>query len=358
MTSTYEIFLFALALLFGLVLRRAAPVVELSVVEQLERRLNTMENQKRKLKRQMAELRARLNRAEARLLEESSTTHEGPAQTYVDLDKQHRSELEDAPPREPPEGSSSPGHDEAVKLLQFCRSTMLHYLSCIIEIAERRNTAVSKLYFDVFGETNGDVQLLSELTDPWRRWAEQLTAHRDRAERTFTHSLERASRNKKLGLEELQTSVGLQHLAWPEPDYGFDRILDLIRLRLASPMPRPESVNDFEFLQCTTSSVSSTASSSTLCGGSGGRGGTGNNGNKAAGGGGDNICLGLVRKSGYLRLARTLHKRMPDIPEERLVACLEALRSQNGGLTGLRISEIREEVTRLVQQWPPSSPVR
>lgn len=214
MTSTYEIFLFALALLFGLVLRRAAPVVELSVVEQLERRLNTMENQKRKLKRQMAELRARLNRAEARLLEESSTAHEGPAQTYVDLDKQHRSELEDAPPREPPEGSSSPGHDEAVKLLQFCRSTMLHYLSCIIEIAERRNTAVSKLYFDVFGETNGDVQLLSELTDPWRRWAEQLTAHRDRAERTFTHSLERASRNKKLGLEELQTSVGLQHLAW------------------------------------------------------------------------------------------------------------------------------------------------
>lgn len=91
---------------------------------------------------------------------------------------------------------------------------MLHYLSCIIEIAERRNTAVSKLYFDVFGETNGDVQLLSELTDPWRRWAEQLTAHRDRAERTFTHSLDRASRNKKLGLEELQTSVGLQHLTW------------------------------------------------------------------------------------------------------------------------------------------------
>lgn len=86
MTSTYEIFLFALALLFGLVLRRAAPVVELSVVEQLERRLNTMENQKRKLKRQMAELRARLNRAEARLLEESSTAHEGPAQVSADAD--------------------------------------------------------------------------------------------------------------------------------------------------------------------------------------------------------------------------------------------------------------------------------
>ncbi|KAH9384098.1 hypothetical protein HPB48_026084 [Haemaphysalis longicornis] len=93
-------------------------------------------------------------------------------------------------------------------------------------------------------------------------------------------------------------------------------------------------------------------------GGSGGRGGTGNNGNKAAGGSGDNIYLGLVRKSGYLRLARTLHKRMPDIPEERLVACLEALCSQNGGLIGLRISEIREEVTRLVRQWPPSSPVQ
>lgn len=146
--------------------------------------------------------------------------------------------------------------------------------------------------------------------------------------------------------------------AQPEPDFGFDRILDLIRVRL-SPMPRPESVNDFEFLQCTTSSVSSTASSSTLCGGSGGHGGTGNNGKKAAGGGGgDNIYLGLVRKSGYMRLARSLHKRMPDIPEERLSACLEALRSRNGGLTGLRLSEIRKEVTRLVRQWPPSSPVR
>lgn len=80
MTSTYEILLFALALLISLVLRRAATVVELSVVEQLERKLSTMENQKRKLKRQMAELRARLNRAEARLLEESSTARESSAQ--------------------------------------------------------------------------------------------------------------------------------------------------------------------------------------------------------------------------------------------------------------------------------------
>lgn len=80
MMSAYEMFLFALSLLFGLVLRRAAPVVELSLVEQLERKVNTMENQKRKLKRQMAELRARLNRAEARLLEDSSTAREGQAQ--------------------------------------------------------------------------------------------------------------------------------------------------------------------------------------------------------------------------------------------------------------------------------------
>lgn len=133
-------------------------------------------------------------------------------QTYVDLDKQHRSELEDALSREP-EVSSAHSHDEAVKLLQFCRSTILQNLSCGIEIAERRNAAVSKLYFEVFGETNGNVQLLSELTDPWRRWAEQLTADRDRVERTFTHSIERASRNKKLGLEELQASAGLPHHA-------------------------------------------------------------------------------------------------------------------------------------------------
>lgn len=86
MTSAYEIFLLALTLLFGLVLRRAAPVDELSVVEQLERKLNTVENQKRKLKRQMAELRARLNRAEARLLEGSSTAREGPAQVSAVAD--------------------------------------------------------------------------------------------------------------------------------------------------------------------------------------------------------------------------------------------------------------------------------
>lgn len=144
----------------------------------------------------------------------------------------------------------------------------------------------------------------------------------------------------------------------PEPDYGFDQILDLIRLRLVSPLSRPESVSDFGFLRCATSSVSST-STSTLCEASAECISTGSSNPAVAnGGGGDSGCLGMVRKSGYLRLAHTLHKRMPDVPEEQLVACLEALRNRSGGLTGLRIGEIREEVTRLIQQGPPSSPVR
>ncbi|KAK8784625.1 hypothetical protein V5799_009007 [Amblyomma americanum] len=207
--ASYEIVLFLLSLLVGMVLRRAVPVAELSVVEQLERKLNSLENQKRKLKRQLADFKARASKSEARLLEDTSATREGQAQQ--------------------------------------------------------------------------------------------------------------------------------------EPDYGFDRILDLVRLRLSSPVSRSDNVADFEYLRCT----SNLSPASTLCG-SGGAGG----GPATA-----TSCFGTVRKSGYLRLARTLHKRMPEVSEERLVACLETLRSQNGGLTGLRISEIREEVSRLIQDWPPS-PVR
>lgn len=132
-----------------------------------------------------------------------------------------------------------------------------------------------------------------------------------------------------------------------EPDYGFDRILDLVRLRLSSPISRSESVADFEYLRC----ASNLSPASTLCGGGSGNGGGGGSGSSVS----NTNCFGSVRKSGYLRLARTLHKRMPEVPEERLVACLETLRSQNGGLTGLRISEIREEVSRLIQEWPSSA---
>lgn len=338
--ASYEIVLFLLALLIGLVLRRAAPVPEIGVIEQLERKLNSLENQKRKLKRQLADFRARASKSETRLLEDTSATREGQAQMYVDLDK-HRSDLEDASHELEVRAHN---HEEAVRLLHFCRSTILENLSSAIELAERRNAAVSKLYFEVFGETNGNVQLLSELTDPWRRWAELLAVQRDRADRVFTHCLERASRHKKIEVEDLPPSAGVQ-LSWQEPDYGFDRILDLVRLRLSSPISRSESVADFEYLRC----ASNLSPASTLCGGGSGNGG---------GGGGsvsNTNCFGTVRKSGYLRLARTLHKRMPDVPEERLVACLETLRSQNGGLTGLRISEIREEVSRLIQEWPSSA---
>ncbi|XP_077515975.1 uncharacterized protein LOC144125991 isoform X2 [Amblyomma americanum] len=336
--ASYEIVLFLLSLLVGMVLRRAVPVAELSVVEQLERKLNSLENQKRKLKRQLADFKARASKSEARLLEDTSATREGQAQMYVDLDKQNRSELEDSSHEQE---VCAHNYDEAVKLLHFCRTTVLENLSGAIELAERRNAAVSKLYFEVFGETNGNVQLLSELTDPWRRWAELLATQRDRADCVFTHCLERASRHKRIETDELPASAGLQHI-W-EPDYGFDRILDLVRLRLSSPVSRSDNVADFEYLRCT----SNLSPASTLCG-SGGAGG----GPATA-----TSCFGTVRKSGYLRLARTLHKRMPEVSEERLVACLETLRSQNGGLTGLRISEIREEVSRLIQDWPPS-PVR
>ncbi|KAH7967539.1 hypothetical protein HPB49_025474 [Dermacentor silvarum] len=339
--ASYEIVLFLLALLIGVVLRRAAPVAELGVVEQLERKLNSLENQKRKLKRQLADFRARASKSDTRLLEDTSATREGQAQMYVDLDK-HRSDLEDASHELE---VCAHNHEEAVKLLHFCRSTVLENLSSAIELAERRNAAVSKLYFEVFGETNGNVQLLSELTDPWRRWAELLAVQRDRTDRVFTHCLERASRRKKIEVEDLPAPAGFQ-LTW-EPDYGFDRILDLVRLRLSSPISRSESVADFEYLRC----ASNLSPASTLCGGGSGNGGGGGSGSSVS----NTNCFGSVRKSGYLRLARTLHKRMPEVPEERLVACLETLRSQNGGLTGLRISEIREEVSRLIQEWPSSA---
>ncbi|KAH6938148.1 hypothetical protein HPB50_007263 [Hyalomma asiaticum] len=374
--ASYEIVLFLLALLIGLVLRRAAPVAEISVLEQLERKLNSLENQKRKLKRQVADFRTRACRSETRLLEES--TREGQAQVsdhrqgitlayfflsevrskgydwawtysatcqnldqgqdmYVDLDR-HRSDLEDTSHELE---ACAHNHDEAVRLLHFCRSTILENLSSAIELAERRNAAVSKLYFEVFGETNGNVQLLSELTDPWRRWAELLAVQRDRTDRVFTHCLDRASRHKKIELEDLPAGI---QLSWQEPDYGFDRILDLVRLRLSS-ISRSESVADFEYLRC----AGNPSPASTLCAGGSGNGGGGSSSIS------NTNCFGAMRKSGYLRLARTLHKRMPDVPEERLVACLETLRSQNGGLTGLRISEIREEVSRLIQEWPSSA---
>ncbi|KAL3200287.1 hypothetical protein MRX96_043509 [Rhipicephalus microplus] len=316
MMSSIEIVLFLLALLMGLMLRRAAQVPEIGVIEQLERKINSLENKKRKLKRQLADFRARAGKSETRLLEDTSATREG--QMYVDLDKDP-SDLEDASHELE---ACAHNHEEAVRLLHFCRSTILENLSSAIDLAERRNAAVSKLYFDVFGQTNGKVQLLSQLTDPWRRWAELLALQRDRAECVFTRCLERASRHKKIEVEDLPPSAGFK-LSWQEPDYGFDRILNLVRTRLSSRISRSESVADFDYLRSSSNSKTN--------------------------------CFGTVRKSGYLRLARTLHKRMPDVPEERLVACLEMLRSQNGGLTGLRVSEIREEVSRLIHEWPSSA---
>lgn len=340
MMSSIEIVLFLLALLMGLMLRRAAQVPEIGVIEQLERKINSLENKKRKLKRQLADFRARAGKSETRLLEDTSATREGQAQMYVDLDKDP-SDLEDASHELE---ACAHNHEEAVRLLHFCRSTILENLSSAIDLAERRNAAVSKLYFDVFGQTNGKVQLLSQLTDPWRRWAELLALQRDRAECVFTRCLERASRHKKIEVEDLPPSAGFK-LSWQEPDYGFDRILNLVRTRLSSRISRSESVADFDYLR----SSSNSSPTSTLCGGgSGNSGGGGGSGSKTN-------CFGTVRKSGYLRLARTLHKRMPDVPEERLVACLEMLRSQNGGLTGLRVSEIREEVSRLIHEWPSSA---
>lgn len=359
--TSYDVILFLLSLLFGLVLRRSAPILEICIIEQMERKLNSLENQKRKLKRQLSDLKAKACKSETKLAEDVSTAREGQAQVirnlqaereraaslekslqcrvdeaarlndekhklqctvasvqknlkvFVELGKQRRCELEEAARCLE---VASHNREETFKLLHFCRSTVLENLEGAMELAERRNAAVSKLYFDVFGETNGNVQLLSELTDPWRRWGEVLSSQRDRMDHVFAHCLERAGRNKRINLDDLPGSVVLQ-----EPDYGFDRILDLVRVRL-SPMSRVESLADFESYIPVADSPTSTAG------------------------------FAGVRKSGYLRLARTLHKRMPDVSEERLVSCLETLRSQNGGLTGLRISAIRDEVSKLVREWP------
>ncbi|CAN7949458.1 unnamed protein product [Ixodes pacificus] len=349
MMTSYDVVLFLISLLLGLALRRAAaPMAELGIIEQLERKLNSLENQKRKLKRQLSDFRTRACKSESRLLDDVATSRDGLAQVSRDLEIErdrsnrleetlrHRcddvSKLERAVASlqksirsmaELEDVADLYGHnrEETFKLLHFCRSAVLENLEGAIELADRRNSAVSKLYFDLFGETNGNVQLLSELTDPWRRWAELLACQRDRMDRVFAHCLDRASRNKRISLDELPASVGLQ-----EPDHGFDRILDLVRVRL-SPMSRSESLADFEYMP------SADSPTSTVCGGANG-------------------SFVRFRKTGYLRLARTLHRRMPEVPEERLVACLETLRTQNGGLTGLRISEIREEVSRLVHDWP------
>ncbi|KAH9362031.1 hypothetical protein HPB48_014970 [Haemaphysalis longicornis] len=71
----------------------------------------------------------------------------------------------------------------------------LECLTGAIGVAERRNSAVSRFYFELFGETNGNVQLLSSLTDPWRRWAEKLATERNTAHQVFTQYLERGSRS-------------------------------------------------------------------------------------------------------------------------------------------------------------------
>ncbi|CAN8004909.1 unnamed protein product [Ixodes hexagonus] len=353
MITSYDVVLFLISLLLGLALRRAAaPMAELGIIEQLERKLNSLENQKRKLKRQLADFRARACKTESRLLDDVATSRDTLAQVSRDLEieRERADSLEESVSTLTADkrtlehsvaslqkslqsladledydlyGQNNNNREETFKLLHFCRSAVLENLEGAIELADRRNSAVSKLYFDLFGETNGNVQLLSELTDPWRRWAELLACQRDRMDRVFAHCLDRASRNKRISLDDLPASVGLQ-----EPDHGFDRILDLVRVRL-SPMSRSESLADFEYMP------SADSPTSTVCGGVNG-------------------SFVRVRKTGYLRLARTLHRRMPEVPEERLVACLEALRTQNGGLTGLRISEIREEVSRLIRDWPSS----
>lgn len=355
----YDVVLFLISLLLGLALgRAAAPMAELGIIEQLERKLNSFENHKRKLKRQLSDFRAWACNSESRLLEGANATRESAAQVSRDLEiERDRSDyLEEflqlrsdevstlSADRRRLEHTVAPlqkslrsltetedcsrdidlyGHnrEETFKLLHFCRSAVLDNFEGAIGLADRRNLAVSKLYFDLFGETNGNMQLLSELTDPWRRWAELLACQRDRINRVFAHCLDRASRNKRISVDELPASVGFQ-----EPDHGFDRILDLVRVRL-SPMSRSESLADFDYMR------SADSPTSTVCGGVNG-------------------SFVRVKKTGYLELARTLHRRMPEVPEERLVACLQTLRIQKGGLTGLRISEIREEVSRLIQDWP------
>ncbi|XP_077557107.1 uncharacterized protein LOC144171539 [Haemaphysalis longicornis] len=230
--SAYNALLLLLWLLFGLAQRWPGPVTKLSVVEQLSRKINSLENSKRKLRRQMADCRHR-----ALLLKDRQQ-----AQARSERDHQPTIQKEDAPRAQ----KVSPNSDEVLQLLDSSRTMLLDVLSGAIGFAERRNAAVSSLFSELFSETGGDI--LSQLTDPWKQWAEALATQKDKADQAFTQCLERI-RNNKSGLEEFALPTEPQHHPAPEAEWGFDRVFDLVRSRLSEPRSRPESAADSKSLR-------------------------------------------------------------------------------------------------------------
>ncbi|XP_077547942.1 uncharacterized protein LOC144160555 [Haemaphysalis longicornis] len=238
--TSYDIFLLLLWLLFTLALRWTTPEAEMSVLEQLKCKINSLEDEERQLIRELADVRARISSTDARtaaMLKDTSAAQACDRQQCINE-----------------EGASMklelrPRSNEELQFLSICRSMVLECLTGAIGFAGRRNAAVSRFFFELFGETNGNVELLSSLTDPWRRWSQLLVAQRNRAHQVFTQCLERASRSEVDG-EELALPTGHQYSPSPEQDWGFDRVLDLARLRLSLPLSPAETVADHEFLRC------------------------------------------------------------------------------------------------------------
>lgn len=377
-----DVLLFLISLLSWFILRRAPGIYEINLLDQLERRLNTLENQKKKLKRQLADVRSKVSKTEAKLQEDLTAAREGHAQVKRNyqverdknsaLDQQLRSRNDEIAKLQGEKKSAEAAVatlqrnaktaaefqrqtraslDEAtrsldvcqrnreatLKLLDISRAVVSNTLDCAVAIAERRNEAVARLYHSV---NYGNVHVtLQALTESWACWGWDVRTRRNRYDEVFANALEQLSVNNLINIDELTLALPKGEIA--EPDFEFDVLCDLMRQSIYQGAPNMmENAGEFYLQAANGPPKASECESPTPSG----------NYAPSVGDSGAGDTTRAIRKAGYLRLARTLHRRMPNVSEEDLVGYLELLRSRNGGLTGLKISEIREEVSRLVRQ--------
>ncbi|XP_064474368.1 uncharacterized protein LOC135388633 [Ornithodoros turicata] len=382
MMINLDVLLFLISLLSWFFLRRAPGIYEVNLLDQLERRLNTLENQKKKLKRQLADVRSRVSKTEAKLQEDLNAAREGQAQvkrTYQ-AEKEKNISLETQLKNKNDELSKLQGEkknlevavsslqrnvktaaevqrqtrvslDEAtrnldvcqrnreatLKLLEIARHVVSSTLDCAVGIAEQRNDAVARLYHSI--NYGGVPVTLQALTESWACWGWDVRTRRNRYDEVFANALEQLGSNELINIEELTLALPKGEIA--EPDFEFEVLCDLMRHSIYQSTPNMmDNTGEYYMDVAHVPSVASECVSPTPSG----------NYTPSIGDSGAGDVGRATRKAGYLRLARTLHRRMPNVSEEDLVGYLELLRSRNGGLTGLKISEIREGVLRLMRQ--------
>lgn len=182
------------------------------------------------------------------------------------------------------------------------------------------------------------------LTESWACWGWDVRTRRNRYDEVFANALDQLGSNELINIEELTLALPKGEIA--EPDFEFEVLCDLMRHSFYQSTPNMMDSTGEYYMDVTGAHVAAPgAVSASECVSPSP---SGNYTPSIEDGGGD-LCR-TTRKAGYLRLARTLHKKMPNVSEEDLVSYLELLRSRNGGLTGLKISEIREGVLRLMRQ--------